>query len=384
MAVYVKMPKLGLTMETGLITNWLKKEGDLIQKGEVIVEIETDKLATEVESPESGCLLKIFVQENEECKVLEPICIIGQEGEAISDAGSNKSQDSDIKPEDKEETGKNPESFEDNSSKVKASGIAIKMAKKHGIDLSKVQGSGINGRIMQEDVQAVIENGGTPAQEPASGPELLPLTNMRLAIANKMTKSKAEIPHVYFSTKVDASSMNELKNSKKGLVSYNAIIIKAIAKALSEFPVINSSFTPKGIILHKDINIGFAVALEGGLIVPVVKNADAKTTEEIEVEIRSLADKARNNKLAQEEVSNGTFTISNLGVYDIDEFQAIINPPESAIIAIGKIQDTVLVADNKMVIKPQMVINLSVDHRSIDGAVAAQFLQKVKGNLQHA
>ena len=380
MAVYVKMPKFGLTMETGLITEWLKKEGDSIEKGEVIAVIETDKIANEFESPEAGHLLKILVKEDEEGKILEPICIIGKEDEIISGSESIEEQPSETKPDNVQESEEGPKPVEGH--RVNASPIAVKMARKHQIDLSKVKGSGINGRIMQEDVQQIIANGGIAVGESTSNPDILGLSKMRQIIATKMSKSKAEIPHVYINTKVDASNMIEFRNTKEELVSYNAMIIKTIAQALSEFPVINASFTSAGILLHKDINIGFAVALDDGLIVPVVKNVGNKTREEIEIDLKSLVSKARSNELSQDEISHGTFTVSNLGMYDIDEFYAIINPPESAIVAIGKIQDTVAVEEGNIVVKPQFSLNLSVDHRSIDGAVAAQFLQRVKAYLQ--
>lgn len=350
------MPKLGLTMTHGRVTRWLKKEGDRINTGEAVVEIETDKINSEVESPIDGYMLKILAQEGEEKEITAPICIIGEKDEPA------------------------------NSAEIRISPVAKKIAQENGIDYSTIRGTGPDGRIVKEDVLAAIEK----KKDPPAGARKVPLAGMRKVIARRLSQSKHDIPHVYFKSMIDASKLVDMKNrfsetirAKTGKkLSINELVIKAAAVALEGFADINTSLVNDEIIYHDDINIGMAVCIEKGLVVPVVKNANRKSLSEINKISGDLAIKAREGRLSPDDMAGGTFTVSNLGAYGIDEFTAIINPPESAILAVGRIKEAACIENGQIVVKPVMVLTLSVDHRVIDGALAAQFMKKLKDLLE--
>ena len=481
MSQEIIMPKLGLTMTNGKITKWLKKEGDRVNAGEPVAEIETDKISAEVESPADGYILKILADEGEDRDIIAPIAIIGEMDELKAVQSSNGQLDIEmasvsrifITPiakkmaiENKLEysviRGTGPNGRVQKVDVIKAvkerkatsavsraagdgiriSPLARKMAEDNGIDWTKARGTGPEGRIVKEDVLAAIAEGKkseahyekapeasnvvnpttlypvtptsisanttapaptklspitlapiTPPVQAFSGTDdrKVPLEGIRKIIAQRLSQSKHDIPHVYFKANVAADRIMELKNKLAETVkiktgrklSVNEIIIKAVAAALRECPYINVSLVNDEIIYHNNINIGMAVSIEKGLIVPVIKNADRKGLSELNSTAGELADKARSGKLTPDDITGGTFTVSNLGSFGIDEFSAIINPPESAILAVGKAVDTPVAENGQVVIKPMMAITLSVDHRVIDGALAAQFMKKLRELLEN-
>ena len=435
------MPKLGLTMTQGKITRWLKREGDFVKAGEAVVEIETDKINAEVESPVDGQILKILAQEGEEREITLPIALVGdgseleaelqpvKEAENIPSAAGRifitpiarrlaaengveykavqgsgplgRIVKADILKAIQE--GKKTAVSEADDARVKISPLAKKLAEDNGLDYLTVKGTGPDGRIVKEDILQAIarkaEQTKTSALEvkqaeaasaPAAGSRRIPLAGMRKVIARRLAQSKRDIPHVYFKSSVDATGILELKKNVSRSVeaktgkklSLNEIVIKAAAVALEDFPDINASLVEDEILYHDGINIGMAVSLEKGLVVPVIKDANRMSLSEINRAAGYLASKAREGKLKMEEMSGGTFTISNLGAFGIDEFSAIINPPESAILAVGAAVETPCAENGQVVIKSKMMLTLSVDHRLIDGALAAQFMKRLKELLE--
>lgn len=410
MATIVTMPKLGTTMTEGSISKWLKKEGDPVKEGEVYVEIQTDKVNIEDEAPASGILRKILVKEGETIHIGEPIAIIADENEDISEYLSGQKEEIEAKETEQKTQEEKPSPQETKPlEKIKASPAARRIAKENNIDLSKITPTGPGGRIVEKDVTAYIEESKskpvsseketaetkqTDKQLEAAGFTVkgtVPVTGMRKIIAEKMAASKKAAPHIYLSLEVDMTKVIELREKllpsfmeKHNVkLSYNDILIKAAAVALRQNPIINSSFTEEEIILKEEINIGLAVALDDGLIVPVIKNADRKGLTEIAKETSQLISKAKERKLLPDDYYGGTFTISNLGMYDIENFSAIINQPETAILAVGKMMKKPVATENdEVVVKPMMNLTLSCDHRAIDGAAGAKFLQNLKQILE--
>lgn len=428
MATIVKMPKLGTTMTEGTIVKWLKNEGDPVEKGEIYVEIQTDKVNIEDEAEASGILRKIIVKEGETVKVGEPIAIIAEADEelpdleVVEDVADGKQEESASVLTQEED--KIAEAIEAVPGKIKASPAAKRVAREKQIDLSDVTPSGPGGRIVERDVLAYIQEHkvrATPVAkkiaikeqidlgslQKAPGERItkedleerlieqeivdtIPVTGMRKIIADSMAYSKQVAPHIYLSLEVDMSKVIDLRERLIPLVqshrdvklSYNHLLIKAVATALKLNPLINSSFTEEKIILKQNINIGLAVALEDGLIVPVIKDADKKGLAVIAKETQELIQKAKTKKLLPDDYQGGTFTITNLGMFDIENFCAIINQPETAILAVGKIIKKPVVVDDEITIRPMMNLTLSCDHRAIDGAVGAKFLQNVKQILE--
>lgn len=374
MAVNVVMPKLGLTMTKGTLNKWLIKVGDKVKKGDAVAEISSEKITNVVESPADGILGTILVKEGEEVPVATPIGIIIAEGEKLEEAAPTS------------------ESF------IKATPIAKKLAKENGIDLSKVTGTGPGGRITEEDVKNYIESktGGIKeeikkieAAETVEVPEAekIPMDTMRKIIAERMKLSWTQSPHVTENIKVDATEMVDFRAkinmSEEIKITFTDIIVKACAIAIKKHPNMNWSTDGEFIIKNKNINIGVAVALENGLIVPVVREADKKSLKEISDCIKDLSARARENKLKPEETIGGTFTITNLGMYEIDSFTPIINPPESAILGVNRIYKEPAVINDNIVIRQNMILSLSFDHRIIDGATAAKFLLYLKQVLEN-
>lgn len=394
------MPKMGDTMTKGKIVKWLKKEGEKVAKGEPLLEIETDKVMIEVEARASGVLGRIAAQEGEEAPIAAVIGYITQEGEPLPEV---------IKPETKPFA---PKALKDTvfeapevereaeaelGGQVKASPLARKIAGEKGVDLSQVRGTGPGGRITREDVLAYLA--AKPVAEAAEEVavkalvpdfEVAPMSSMRKAIAWKMVQSKTHVPHFYVSTEVDMTEAVKMREAlvstfeaKTGVrLSFTHLLVKAVAIALGEHPQINSTLEGETIKLWKDINIGIAVGLEDGLIVPVLRRANKLSLLEIAPEVDRLVARAREKKLREEEFTGGTFTISNMGTLDVESFTAIINVPEIAILAVGRITDKPVVVNGQMAVRKMMTATLSADHRVVDGVIGARFLQKVKKLLE--
>ena len=402
MATEVRMPQLGLTMEEGTIAKWIKQEGDKINSGDILVEITTDKLSSEIESEVDGYLLKIVALEGDDIPVKGLIAIIGEEGEKVDEILAPKAQ-VEVKAEEtdvKIEAEVAPKALSvTQSGRIKASPLAKKIAADLGVDLTTLEGSGPNGRIVQKDVlsaesklaasSAEVEVAvPAPIQTAVSGDIVKPLTNMRKVIGKRMQASKNTAPHVTITTEVNVDKTIALRsklNAKNSDVrfSYTDILVKMSAVALRNYPKLNSSITEDSIILHDKVNVGVAVALDDGLIVPVVRDADRKGLKSITRETKDLISKARTNTLLPDEMSGATFTISNLGGYDIDGFTPVINLPEAAILGVGRIVKKPIVNENdEIVAASMMVLSLSFDHRIVDGAQAAEFLKAIKGYLE--
>lgn len=424
------MPKMGDAMEEGTILRWLKKEGDSVTEQEIVAEIETEKANIEIPATDAGVLTKILVPEGETVSVGTPIAELnGSGGGGGEKAPAAAAKAAPAPPADQEQkpssASPSPETPAADLSKtetaapaapaeaqpaapaggrVKASPLARKVAAAHGVDLGSLQGTGPGGRIIEADVEEALKK--APAQpqaavaptaaapEAAPAPQAAvagtqkPLSTMRKVIARRLTQSKQTIPHFYLSLDVDMrAAMNLRKEYNAGAgeerkVSVNDLVLKATALALEKFPALNSRLDGDSIITPDAINLGVAVSLDEGLIVPVVKDAQNKSISMIAREVRALAEKARNGKLKPDEYSGGTFSLSNLGMYEITLFQAVINPPEAGILAVGAVRDTPIVEDGQVVPGKQMYLTVSVDHRIVDGQVAAQFLQEVKRLLQ--
>lgn len=401
MAKEVIMPKLGLTMEEGVINKWLVKEGDRVEKGDPLFEVATDKVNMEVESPASGVVLKILYPEGATVPITEVVAYIGEAGEEIP-TPAKKAETPQVAAEPVQE--KVVEEEVAKEERVKASPLARKLAREYGIDLATLKGTGPGGRIVKEDVERarkaleeerkkapvtekVVER--VEAEKEIPG-EIVPLSRMRRIIAERMQESVRTKPHFFIFQEVLAEELVRMRErllplveKQTGLrVSYTDILVKMVAKALERYPLLNASFTDTGIVFHEDINIGVAVALEEGLIVPVVKEVQKKSIAQITVALHDLVERAKAGKLTPEDISGGTFTISNLGMFGVDAFTAIINPPESAILACGAIKKRPVFDGKDIIPLSVMELVLSCDHRIIDGAVAAQFMQFLKTLLE--
>jgi len=394
MAVAVIFPKLDEAMTSGKIVRWLKNEGEHVEKGEIILEIESEKTSFELEAEASGILSKIMAKEGDEVPVGTAIAFILQPGEKAPEV------ETPVKVEAKEEKPKEeakPEAPKpaSESREIKASPLARNIAKEQGVDLALVTGTGPGGRITKEDVLKYIEEGravaAPAAREAPAGAEeeVVPLSTMREVIARRMVES-FKTPHFYLTVEVDAQELQRTRQqllpvieSKTGIrLTLTDLIIKIAAKALERNPAINCSYADGSVKLFQRIDIGLVTSVEGGLMVPVIRDANTKSLAEIAQARAELVQKARERTLSKEEMTGSTFTISNMGMYDIDQFSAIIQPPEAAILAVGRIVEKVVVRNGEMVIRPVMNLTLSIDHRVLDGALGAQFLQTVKGYIE--
>jgi pyruvate dehydrogenase E2 component (dihydrolipoamide acetyltransferase) len=362
MVTRVVMPRLSLTMKEGTVGKWYKKEGDTIERGEPIVEIISEKATYDLEAPTSGILRKILVGEGVDAPVDAVLAVITAPDETFSEA---------------EIAAEAPRAVEEAKEKILASPAAKRLAREYNVDLSLVKGSGPEGRIVEEDVRKFIEEsrGFMPRVR-----EVIPLSGFRRTSAERVSMSAKTIPHSTITIGVDVSKAVELHRELQ--VSYTAILVKAVAEALLEHPLLNSTFDGNQIKIFEDVNVGVAVATEHGLVVPVIKNADGKSLKEIEGILNRMAERARQGKLAKEEVTGGTFTITNLGMYGVEFFAPIINPPEAAILGVGKVIEKPVVVNGKIEVKPLMMLSLSFDHRIVDGAPAAEFLSKVKEKIE--
>ena len=381
---------MGQTMEKGKIVKWLKEEGARVQKGEPLLEIETDKTTVEVEARGGGILRKILVQEGEEVPIASTIGYITQEGEPLPEAAAKPKPSAagtvEAAAVEPPKTVGKPEA--ETVARIRASPLAKKIAEEKGVDLTQVVGTGPGGRITQEDVLQHVAR--KPVEEPSLEFHVVPMSSMRKAIATKMVDSKTHVPHFYVSTQVDMTEAADLRadlipvfEARTGVrLSFTHLLVKAVAVALEEYPQLNSTLEGEEIRLWKDINIGIAVGLEDGLIVPVLRRANKMNLSEIAGEADKLVAKAREKKLREEEFSGGTFTISNMGTLDVDTFIAIINVPETAILAAGKIADKPAVTNGEIAVRKMMNMTLSGDHRVIDGVLAARFLGRIKKLLE--
>ncbi len=440
MAEVICMPKLGFNMDEGQLVRWCKAVGEEVKKGEVLFEINTDKTTMPVEATGDGVLLKTMLGENEYADVFTPIAVVGAAGEDADAAlaaygdgaeGGNAPatpveeetaapaataaeaapavdvKDLKLTPKAKKlikDEEIDPASLKEikgtgfrggiTAKDIKASPLARKLAEKSGVDLATVAGTGVNGKIMKADVEKAAS--AAPAAAPAENPDKkilssVPYKGVRKIIGDKLAESKFTAPHLYFTDAVDTTNMtafrkqmNEVSDRK---ITVSDILVYAASKALQKFPGINSSLVDGNIVTYKSTNIGVAVAGDNGLIVPVIKNVQEKTLTAISEENRDLVDRAKEGHLKPEEYSGGTFSISNLGMFGIGNFTAIINPPEAAILSISSVRKTPVVieedGEDKIVIRPMMNIQLSVDHRLIDGLLASQFVEYMKELLEN-
>ena len=419
MAEKVLMLALSPTMETGTIAKWNVKEGDTVGSGDVLCEVETDKAVMDYESMTEGVLLKIVLPEGGEAQIGDMIAIIGEAGEDVSsllteaasgaqsaesveppEAPDEESVKSVISTEQTEEAPTAP-AVEPTSTKIRSSPLARKLAQEAGLELSHIKGSGPGGRIIQRDIERALQESkalpvaqssavtpSTVSTVPALSDEVIRVSKKRKIIAQRLTESKYSAPHYYLKVVV---SMDEVMQARKALnsqlrekVSLNAFLIKFVAEAIRRHPMMNSTWNGDNIIKHGSVDIGLAVAQPDGLITPVVRNCTNKGIREIDQELSVLIQKAQNNRLEPEEYSGATFTVSSLGSFGIREFTAIINPPASAILAIGEIHKEPVVGDNEQIeIRSNMIMTLSCDHRVIDGSVGAGFLKELKEMLEH-
>lgn len=402
MAEIVTMPRLSDTMTEGTVAKWHKKIGDKVSEGDLLAEIETDKATMEFEAFQEGVLLHIGVEEGNGAPVDSILAILGKEGEDISGilkgdkpAEPKKEASEPVKDEVKESTpdkGSSESSASSEDSRLKISPLAKKLAEEKGIELSKLSGSGENGRIVKRDIENYKAEEKSAPQVQVAAPAGANYTEesvsqMRKTIAKRLSESKFSAPHFYLTMEINMDKaievrkqLNEISNVK---ISFNDLVIKSVAVALKKNPKVNSSWLGDKIRFNQDINIGVAVAVEEGLLVPVIRNADTKGLSAIAAQVKEFAGKAKDKKLQPSDWEGNTFTISNLGMYGIEEFTAIINPPDACILAVGGIKETPIVKDGAIKIGNIMKVTLSCDHRAVDGAVGSAFLQDLKRILEN-
>jgi pyruvate dehydrogenase E2 component (dihydrolipoamide acetyltransferase) len=405
MATEIKLPRLGQGMESGTIVKWLKSEGEEVQKGEPLYELDTDKVTQEVEADASGVLLKIAVAEGE-VPVGKTIAVIGEQGESVEVSEDAQEEGSPARAREQErERGRaasaprgdmsdqvteirHPQS---GNGRVKASPLARRIARERGIDLSNVAGTGPDGRVVAEDVERAAATGG-PAATAAAAPiaedvEVEQLSSMRRTIARRLTEAW-QAPVFQLGITVDMDRALEVRKRLVDLQGDGAkptvsdLLTKVCAMALMRHRAVNALYTGDAIELHPTANVGIAVAIPNGLVVPVIQGCERKTIAEIAAARAELVDRARSGKLQHGDLDGGTFTISNLGMFGIERFIAVLNPPQAAILAVGSTEEKPVVVDGQVVVRPRMELTLTCDHRAIDGATGAQFLGDVKAFLE--
>lgn len=383
MAIQVLLPQMGLTMTRGTIAHWLKSEGEAVAKGEPLFVVETDKLTNEVASEADGILRKIIVQEGEEVPVQSLLAVIGTADEILSfeDVPAVQYTKSTSEPCTKTllATEVTPLTAQ-RGERVKASPLAKKIAGKSKIDLAAIKGSGPDGRIVQRDVENIAIKQADKQNTRQSGTYRKRMSAMRRKIGKNMKQSWDNAPVVHYNRSADVTAMIELKNNfnkNKDKISYTDILVKLTSSVLMKYPYMNASIEGDSIVFHDYVNMGIAVALEEGLVVPVVKNTERKSIGEISAQIKDLAKQAREGILSPDNMCGGTFTITNLGMYGIESFTPIINQPESAILGVNAIVKAPVEIKGEIVMCPKMMLSLTADHRLIDGAVAAQFLNEL-------
>jgi len=406
MAEIIRMPKLSDTMTEGVVAKWHKKVGDKVKSGDLLAEIETDKATMDFESFQDGILLHIGVEEGKGAAVDSVLAIVGKEGEDYKALLAGDSAPVAAAPEVKSapvvaaaSPAPTPAAAPvavpvASDERLKASPLAKKIASDNGIDIRQVEGSGEGGRIIRKDVENFKQAGGAAAPaKPAyvySGTESFTEENvsqMRKTIARRLAESKFTAPHFYLTTEINMENAIEARKSINASgevkVSFNDFVVKAVAVSLRKHPKINSSWLGDKIRYNQHIHIGVAMAVEDGLLVPVVRFADNKGLSEISAEVKAYSVKAKSKKLQPADWEGNTFTISNLGMFDIDSFTAIINPPDACILAIGSIQEKPIVKNGAIVVGNTMKVTLSCDHRVVDGVTGSEFLKTLKDNLEH-
>ena len=396
MAVEVVMPKFGLTMTEGTIQQWFKSEGDAIKTGEALFEVETEKVLYEVEAPTDGTVAKLLYAVEAVVGVGLPVAIIAEAGEEVAEvaaryADAPAAAPAAAPPEPAPVATSAPSPApQEKRGRVPVTPAARKLAKEHSIDLSGVAGTGPRGRITREDVQKIIDSGGQAAPPPAptvapAAAEDIPLRGMRKVIAERMHQSLQGSAQLTISTEADVTQLIDRRQEvrQEFNVTYTDFIVQACAHALRQHPRMNAYLEGDIIRANSDIHVGLAVALDEGLIVPVVRDADKKSLKDIAAEAKTLAEKARASQLKLEEVSGGTFTVSNLGMYGVDAFTPIINAPQSGILGVGRIVEKPVIHRGEVTRRSMMVLSLTFDHRVIDGAPAGAFLQTVADLLAH-
>ncbi len=396
MAVEVVMPKFGLTMTEGTIQQWFKSEGDAIKTGEALFEVETEKVLYEVEAPTDGTVAKLLYAVEAVVGVGLPVAIIAEAGEEVAEvaaryADAPAAAPASASPEPAPVATSAPSPApQEKRGRVPVTPAARKLAKEHSIDLSGVAGTGPRGRITREDVQKTIDSGGQAAPPPAptaapAAAEDIPLRGMRKVIAERMHQSLQGSAQLTISTEADVTQLIDRRQEvrQEFNVTYTDFIVQACAHALRQHPRMNAYLEGDIIRANSDIHVGLAVALDEGLIVPVVRDADKKSLKDIAAEAKTLAEKARASQLKLEEVSGGTFTVSNLGMYGVDAFTPIINAPQSGILGVGRIVEKPVIHRGEVTRRSMMVLSLTFDHRVIDGAPAGAFLQTVADLLAH-
>ena len=408
MATEIVMPKLGLTMESGIISSWLVAEGDEVKKGQALLEIDTDKVTMEVEAQADGILRKILVSAGVDIPVSQAIGVIAAADEDVSayetlaDPAAPAVPTTPVAP-----TGPpvpavpspapvipsspHPSASTNGRRPYRASPKARKIAQEQGLDLSNIQGSGPSGRIVSKDILEA------PAPAPVLAPSMVEapavaaqgqvdLSRAEQVAAERLTASYQQIPHIHISMDVSAVWLQQFREGYKlegKKISFNDLIVKATARVLSEYPRVNSFDTSDGFSYATEINIGIAVSATGGLVVPVIRRVDTRSVEEIAMEGARLVDAARHGRLSPDDMMGGTFTISNLGMFGVSRFTAIINPPQVAILAVGAIENRVVASgSDSFAVRPQLTLNMAADHRVVDGALAAQFLGRLKEVLE--
>ncbi len=373
----VVMPKLGLTMSKGKIVEWKKKEGDKVEAGEDIAIIETEKITTTIKAPISGIILKIYAKEGEEVPVGQIIAFIGEPGETPPSITPTRAEEV-APPEVKQKM--------EVKAEVRATPRARKLAKEKGIDLTMVRGTGPGGMITEEDVLRELEGKTKFSLLGIRVREIIPMSPMRKEISRRMTQSLQTMAQVTLSMEVNATNLvkirEEIEKKTGEKITYTDIIVKVVSSLLKTHPYLNATLEGDEIKILDEINIGIAVALDQGLIVPVIRNADKKSIVEISREAHELADKARENKLSPDDVTMGTFTVSNLGMYDIDSFTPIINPPQTAILGVGRIKKSPIVLGDSILIGYTMWLSLTFDHRVLDGHTASKFLKELASIIE--
>lgn len=360
MVTKVVMPRLSLTMKEGTVGKWYKKEGDVVEKNEPIVEIVSEKATYDLEAPASGVLRKIYLKGGVTAPVDSVIAVIVSPDEPFSET----------------ETHIESATLAETPERILASPAAKRLARESNVDLALIKGSGPEGRIAEEDVRKFLEQNESVLRVK----QTIPLGSLRKTCAERVSISFRTAPHSTLFMEVNFSKATTLH--RRHSVSYTSIIVDAAAKALIEHPMVNSTFEEDQIKLFEDVNIGVAMATGQGLVVPVIHNADKKTLQETDQLLKELSEKARAGKLAKAELISGTFTVTNLGMYGVDFFTPIINPPEAAILGVGSLIEKPIVVDGRIEIKPIVTMSLSYDHRTLDGAPAADFLRRIKEILE--
>ena len=424
------MPKMGDAMEEGTLVKWLKSEGDEVSEGDPIAEIETDKVTLELEAEDSGTLAQLIADEGQDIPVGEAIAFIAGEGEEVPEraagGGAEEAEEEGGEGEAQAQTATETEAPEEEGGEeaaaqadgrtdghFRASPIVRRLAQENNLDLSRIEGSGPAGRIVERDVRAAMESGtaqktdgkaeveapereaapqvaAAPEPTRAPGTELVEPSRMRRVIGERMTQSKQQVPHYYATVEVEMDDLQALRKQlneqleEQGIkLSINDFVMKAVALALKDFPNLNALWTSEGIELHQQVDLAMAVALEEGLITPVIRDAANKTLSAISAASKDLAMRAREGALKPEEYQGGTVTVSNMGMFGVESFAAIINPPQAAIVAVSSIMQRAMFKDDEVVPVSIMKLTLSADHRISNGAEGARYLAEVKSLLEH-